>query len=289
MPRLGRLPPRLLEFAGGDVLVAHNAGFDTGVIVGTSRAYGLDVPDFRSLCSLQVARKTYHLESYRLPAAAMAAGFEDFSHHDALADAEACAAIVVHAAKRHEADDLEALAHITRVQFGAIGPVATRERGAVHGPMALQLTRSPPRLARDVGGRCHTCGMEILMLLIGLVVGALLGGLAALLFAQRRGSEVDPDAPVADDPALVEARHQAALAEVRAGEEAAKSLLREELAATQATGEALRERIVQAQQQYRELVERQQAEAEARAAREPPRARCFRPSHPFASRSPRCR
>ena len=130
--------PAFLEFAGGDVLVAHNAGFDTGVIAGASRAFGLEVPDFRFLCSLQVARKTYHLESYRLPVAAMAAGFEDFAHHDALADAEACAAIIVHAARRHEADDLEALAHITRVKMGAIGPVATRERSAVHGPMALQ-------------------------------------------------------------------------------------------------------------------------------------------------------
>ena len=109
------------------------------VIVKTSEGrFGLAVPDYRSLCSLQVARKTYHLESYRLPVAAMAAGFEDFSHHDALADAEACAAIIVHAAKRHEADDVERLAHITRVPFGAIGSVATREQRSVHGPMALQ-------------------------------------------------------------------------------------------------------------------------------------------------------
>ena len=130
--------PALRVFAGDDVLVAHNAGFDMGVIAKTSAAVGLDVPDFRSLCSLQVARKTYHLDSYRLPVAAMAAGFKDFSHHDALADAEACAAIVVHAAKRHDVDDLERLAHITRVQFGAIGHVATAERNAVHAPMALQ-------------------------------------------------------------------------------------------------------------------------------------------------------
>lgn len=130
--------PAFLEFAEHDVLVAHNAGFDMGVIAKTSTALGLDVPDFRSLCSLQVARKTYHLDSYRLPVAAMAAGFEDFSHHDALADAEACAAIMVHAAKRHEADDLDRLAHITRVPFGAIGPVATQEQQSVHGPMALQ-------------------------------------------------------------------------------------------------------------------------------------------------------
>ncbi|WP_136707857.1 3'-5' exonuclease [Agromyces sp. H66] len=130
--------PALREFAGSDVLVAHNAGFDMGVIAKTTAAFGLEVPDFRSLCSLQVARRTYHLDSYRLPVAAMAAGFEGFSHHDALADAEACAAIIVHAAKRHEADDLERLAHVTRVQIGAIGPIATREQRTAHGPMALQ-------------------------------------------------------------------------------------------------------------------------------------------------------
>ena len=130
--------PVLREFAGDDLLVAHNAGFDMGVIAKASVAVGLEVPDFQYLCSLQVARRTYHLDSYRLPVAAMAAGFEDFSHHDALADAEACAAIIVHSARRHEADDLERLAHVTRVKIGAIGPVATRERGAVHGPMALQ-------------------------------------------------------------------------------------------------------------------------------------------------------
>ncbi|KRC58679.1 DNA polymerase III subunit epsilon [Agromyces sp. Root81] len=130
--------PALREFAGDDMLVAHNAGFDMGVIAKTSTALGLEVPDFRYLCSLQVARRTYHLDSYRLPVAAMAAGFEGFSHHDALADAEACAAIMVHAAARHEVDDLDRLAHITRVKIGAIGPVATRDDRAAHGPMALQ-------------------------------------------------------------------------------------------------------------------------------------------------------
>ncbi|GGI48619.1 DNA polymerase-3 subunit epsilon [Agromyces flavus] len=130
--------PFLREFAGDDWLVAHNAGFDMGVIVKTTEVHGLPVPDFRYLCSLQVARRTYHLESYRLPSAAMAAGFEDFSHHDALADAEACAAIVVHAAKRHEADDLARLAHVTRVRVGAIGTVASAAAAAADGPMALQ-------------------------------------------------------------------------------------------------------------------------------------------------------
>jgi DNA polymerase-3 subunit epsilon len=129
--------PDLVAFAEGDHLVAHNAGFDLGVIKAASVATGLAVPDFNYVCSLQVARRTYHLDSYRLPVAAMAAGFEDFAHHDALADSEACAAIMIHAAARHEVDTLEQLAHVTRVKVGAIGPVATRALASTHGPMAL--------------------------------------------------------------------------------------------------------------------------------------------------------
>ncbi|MGO4105842.1 exonuclease domain-containing protein [Leifsonia sp. YAF41] len=129
--------PDLVAFADGDHLVAHNAGFDLGVIKTSTTVSGLVVPDFQYVCSLQVSRATYHLDSYRLPVVAMAAGFEDFSHHDALADAEACAAIMIHSAARHEVDSIEQLAHVTRVKVGVIGPVATKEHASTHGPMAL--------------------------------------------------------------------------------------------------------------------------------------------------------
>jgi DNA polymerase-3 subunit epsilon len=113
--------PDLVAFAAEDTLVAHNAGFDMGVITAACAASFIETPHFDYLCSLQVARKTYNLDSYRLPIAAMAAGFEDFAHHDALADAEACAAIMVHAAKRHDASDLAHLARIASVRLGSIG------------------------------------------------------------------------------------------------------------------------------------------------------------------------
>lgn len=111
----------LTEFADGDTLVAHNAGFDMGVIRAACAASEVDVPQFRYLCSLRVARKTYNLDSYRLPVAAMAAGFEDFKHHDALADSQACAAIILHAAKRHGAATLSELAEFTSSKLGLIG------------------------------------------------------------------------------------------------------------------------------------------------------------------------
>jgi DNA polymerase-3 subunit epsilon len=115
----------LMGFAEDDVFVAHNAGFDMGVITAACEASGIPTPEYDYLCSLQVARKTYSLDSYRLPVAAMAAGFEDFRHHDALSDAEACAAIIVHAARRHEADTVEHLSAATSARIRRIGAPAT--------------------------------------------------------------------------------------------------------------------------------------------------------------------
>ncbi|WP_017203915.1 3'-5' exonuclease [Microbacterium algeriense] len=116
---------RLCAFAGADVLVAHNAGFDLNVLRRASEATGQLCPPYRSLCSLQVARKTYELESYRLPIAAAAAGFAEFSHHDALADARACAQIIIDAAGRVGASDVFALADALSLRVTA--PVAPAE------------------------------------------------------------------------------------------------------------------------------------------------------------------
>ena len=110
---------RLCAFAGADVLVAHNAGFDLNVLRRSCEVAGLDAPPYRSLCSLAVARKTYNLDSYRLPKAAAAAGFGDFPHHDALADARACAEIIIDAGRRAGTLDVDALGAALGVQLAA--------------------------------------------------------------------------------------------------------------------------------------------------------------------------
>ena len=104
----------------------------------------------------------------------------------------------------------------------------------------------------------------LLSLILGFVVGALLGVLLAIVVLQRRRSFL----PVGDDPAVIEARHQVALAELRSGEAAVQSLLKEELASVLATAEGLRGQILDAQQQYRELIDRQRTDQEARSERE---------------------
>lgn len=113
---------RLLDFVGDDPLVAHNAPFDLGVMVAASQATGCALPALEYFCSLRVSRRIYDLPSHRLPLAASAAGFADFTHHDPVADAAACAAIVIDAAARTGAVDLHHLATSIGVQVRSFAP-----------------------------------------------------------------------------------------------------------------------------------------------------------------------
>jgi len=110
----------LAEFAGTDVFVAHNAGFDMMVLRRACEATGDPYAAYRYVCSLQVARKLYDLDSYRLPSVAAAAGFIDFPHHDPTADALACAHIMIHAAHLVGAGDIGALAELAGVRTSRV-------------------------------------------------------------------------------------------------------------------------------------------------------------------------
>ncbi len=122
---------KLTAFIGDDVLVAHNAGFDMTVLRRACEVTDAACPPYRSVCSLQVSRKTYELASYRLPLVAAAAGFLDFAHHDASADALACAHIMIDAAVRAGATDVVELAMLLGLRVPQI-PVAAAVDPAPH-------------------------------------------------------------------------------------------------------------------------------------------------------------
>ena len=119
-PTYSEVINQMLEFIDEDLLVAHNASFDMGVLAASAKAISQELPKLRYGCSLKIARKTYNLESYRLNAVAYAIGHEEFEHHNALADSDACARIVIHATQRHGVQDLPELLAATKVRLGAL-------------------------------------------------------------------------------------------------------------------------------------------------------------------------
>lgn len=104
----------------------------------------------------------------------------------------------------------------------------------------------------------------LVALIVGLLVGAVLGVVIGLLIARVRATA--PTGRV--DPEVLEARHQAAIANVTAAEREQQSRLAAELASITARSEALSEQVASLQAQYRETLDRQRDEAAALVERE---------------------
>lgn len=78
----------------GLTLVAHNKSFDEGCLRAVFAAYGMPYLDYTFRCTLVASRRCHpHLPDHRLDTAAQACGYTMHDHHNALADAEACAEI----------------------------------------------------------------------------------------------------------------------------------------------------------------------------------------------------
>ena len=119
-PRWCDVLPAIVEFIGDDVVVAHNAGFDIGVIRYACAVDNIEWPALRFLCTLVTARRAFTLPSYRLPFVTDHCGLALVDHHDPLADARAVVGIINHLAAREGVSDLEALAPLLRVRIGTM-------------------------------------------------------------------------------------------------------------------------------------------------------------------------
>lgn len=109
-PRWRDILPELVEFIGDDVVIAHNASFDAGVVRYACEIDSLDYPGWQFLCTLVMSRKMLTLPSYCLPYVAEYLGLQFTDHHDALADARAVVDIVDHLSARSSANSLAELA-----------------------------------------------------------------------------------------------------------------------------------------------------------------------------------
>ncbi|XUL89029.1 exonuclease domain-containing protein [Streptomyces galilaeus] len=114
---------QILVFADGRPLVAHNAAFDFGALRAACTETAVEWPGVQYACSLVVARQTWRLLSYRLPFVAEAAGVPmTGTHHDAQADADTAAGVMLAAMAVHGTDKLDDLLGKLQIRYGQLSP-----------------------------------------------------------------------------------------------------------------------------------------------------------------------
>jgi DNA polymerase III subunit epsilon len=96
----------LTEFTarlGAARVVAHNAEFDASFLHKAAKVYGVDLPIDQPLCTLKLSRRLDpdRQQSHRLADVCARYGVELLRPHDALADADATAAVLPHLLRAH--------------------------------------------------------------------------------------------------------------------------------------------------------------------------------------------
>lgn len=74
-------------------IVAHNSPFDESCLKAVFQLYGMEYPNYDFYCTCRASRKTLgrKLPNHQLQTVAKHLGYDLTNHHNALADAEACA------------------------------------------------------------------------------------------------------------------------------------------------------------------------------------------------------
>lgn len=94
-PTIEEILPKFMEFVGDDILVAHNADFDTGFIMQKCKEQGLEYKN-KKVDTLMLARIMLpNLKRYKLDKVAKEVGVQLLNHHRAVDDAEATANIFI--------------------------------------------------------------------------------------------------------------------------------------------------------------------------------------------------
>ena len=79
-----------------DYVAAHNAAFDRKVLLTCFVRAGFQPPEFKTVCTVRLAKKSLGFTRASLPVVCARLGIE-LNHHEAMSDANACAEILVEA------------------------------------------------------------------------------------------------------------------------------------------------------------------------------------------------
>ena len=106
----------------GNLVAAHNAGFDVGALRATLDMFGIEYPTFDYICTVKLSQKAYpDLPSHRLNYMAEALGI-DFNHHHAGDDAYVCARLLIRILREFALISKEAIERRFEIGIGKIYP-----------------------------------------------------------------------------------------------------------------------------------------------------------------------
>jgi DNA polymerase III subunit epsilon len=155
-PTIDGVLPMFLEFAGGAVLVAHNAGFDIGFLRAAAQRCGITWPRPQVLCTVRLARRVLSREeapSVRLAALARLFAVAAQPTHRALDDARATVEVLHALIERVGNQGVHTYADL-RSYLPDVTPTQRRKRvlaeGLPHGP-GVYLFRGPSAEVLYVG------------------------------------------------------------------------------------------------------------------------------------------
>lgn len=120
-PTFRELWPRILDSIDGP-LVAHNAAFDMSVLRYALDESGIDYPSLHYFCTLVISRLAWRdQDRYTLSHLSELLGIQ-LRHHNAAADAYACAKIALSACQICGVSDLSELEEAASLRTGALFP-----------------------------------------------------------------------------------------------------------------------------------------------------------------------
>lgn len=104
-PNFKKLWDEIGLFFDGAILVAHNATFDLSVLTMLFTHYGLEVPRFNYICTLDLSRRFLRYRKNSLDFVCATLGILLEQHHEALSDAKACRDIFYYIVEHFGYDD----------------------------------------------------------------------------------------------------------------------------------------------------------------------------------------
>ncbi|MCK5536452.1 MAG: 3'-5' exonuclease [Bacteroidales bacterium] len=116
-PEFDELYTEIKDLLENDLVVAHNAPFDMGVLKAVLQSYDIAIPRIEYIDSVVLARKLWpNLPNHKLNTLAEANGFK-FTHHNALEDAEVTAKILIKATIENDVFSLKELIEFTKMSI----------------------------------------------------------------------------------------------------------------------------------------------------------------------------